>query len=407
MQKLLARQSTQGQNPIQEPMQQSLRKLTIAGLAGLLFCQCSFLPPPFGEEETEDQNELLLLLGLAGVQSNSTASYVAVTSLAGSGATGFVYFYQKASSGCGLTELQQITVGHDPYDLAIDSSGGFVYIANAADSNITRLQFDASSRQLINAATYTQNGAASTTPYGMAIHPSGFLYAADGSSTGSVGTFQKDSNGALSNIGTGYTSAAAYIWFTALDLNNQYLFATNFNGFADAGNDTIRSYSINQSTGALSFLNTYATQDKPWYVLRHPDLNTLYTTNYGSASVSMYTINSDGSLSTLGGGTVATGTNPIGISMNSNFAFVAPSGSSQINGYTVNASSGELASLATTSTDATPYGLKLTNDGSCLYVARPAAGSVAIYNVSSTGSLSLETTISAGPGPRFIDILQQ
>src|SRR5579885_1753701 len=110
---------------------------------------------------------------------------------------------------------------------------------------------------------------------------------------------------------------------------------------AAQGDATISAYNATLSSGSLAALgNPLATGKMPFAIALTPSLNGMFVDNYGSNSVSAYSINSDGSLSAATG-TAATGSMPMGMAIDptGKFLFVANQGSSDISVFSLNGTS--------------------------------------------------------------------
>lgn len=401
-----------------------LSYLAVFITATLLIQHCSVLSFLPGQSEDEDPDlAIFALLALAGIGSAAAASaggdttgnardYFVSTSLI-NGNTGTVHLHRALVDGsCLLEQTSSAAAGNNPYDLIIAPDGNHVYVANAGSSSITPYSIDYTAANLTALTNATVNGPAATVPYGMSVHPNGFLYVADGNASGSVGMFSRDAaSGLLTGLSPNdFIAAGNYMWYSALSNDGNYLYASHFNGFGDAGNDSVYIYNVNTSTGALSLSTTVASQNQPWYVAVHPSGSYLYVSNYGSASISMYAINSaTGALTGIGGGSVGAGTNPIGLAVGSSLAFVANNGAGTVFSYTIDSSTGALTFASSVNVGTpNPYGLALNSSGTCLYVAQTdeSAGTstdrISIYSVSSGGAMTLVDSLSAGTGPRFI-----
>lgn len=382
---------------------------------------------PDDDEKDADRDRQWTALVLAALVANNAATstardrFVIATSLLNGGATGQVFLFRKAADSCDLTQTHQINTGRNPYDLIVSPDSEQVYIALDGDSAIAPFRIDASAEQLVSLGTVAQAGpSANPVPYGMSIHPDGrFLYAADGANPGAVAAFNRDTaSGTLTaQSPTAYLTAGANMWYATLSRSGNFLYVSNFNGFGDAGNDSVYGYSVNQSTGALTLLGSspFATQNRPWYIGRHLSQDWLYVSNHGTGSISMFQINtSTGALTGIGGGTIAAAGNPIGLAVGQRFLFAADNGGGNIYGYTIDQSTGALTANGTTNPGApVPYGLALDTDERCLYVARTDESGatsndvVSVYDVSTTGALSFRANLTAGLGPRFLAIVRR
>lgn len=362
--------------------------------------------------------------GSGGSSGSSTTQYAFVTSFIFNAASGQVIVFRKNADNCGFTQLATYAVGRNAFDLAYDFDG-FLYVGNDGDGDVSMFSFDKSNGTLTDRGRVNQssNGDASV-PYGIAIHPSGFVYIADGSRsgslTGSIGLFNQNSTtGVLTAQTPAFLNTGGQMYFPVLSTNGNYLYVTRYD------TDQVYQYSVNSSTGALSALGTatIASGNQPWEIVAHPSGNYIYVTNHdadnsGTDSISQYSINSStGQLSQIATA-VTSGNNPIGLAVNQNFLFAGSFGnnvgtvSGGVYGYSINQSTGALTATAQGSVAlAAPgvYGLQLDRDGRCLYVARSnynttsAGGDITIYNVNTTtGELTLHGNIAAGNGPRFI-----
>lgn len=388
----------------------------------VVFClhSCAFLPG--GDRDAAQDDPLWTLLALAVLVNSGDPvrdRFVITTSLLNGAASGQVFLFRKATDSCDLVQTHQTTTGRNPYDLIISSTGDHVYIALDGDHAIAPFAIDATTEQLTALSLSGQAGTVATTPYGMSIHPNGrWLYSADGSSPGSVASFDRDIvTGTLTpQSPTPFLAAGNNMYYATLDRSGNFLYVSNYNGAGDPGNDTVYGYAVNQTTGALTSLGApVATENRPWYVARHPGQDWLYIANQGTGSISMYQINtSTGALTPIGGGTVSAAGNPIGLTVGQSFAFAGDSSGGNIYAYTIDQSTGLLTPNGTTNPGApVPYGMMLDTDEKCLYVARTdenAATStdvLTIYDISASGTLTFRSNMTAGVGPRFPAIVRR
>jgi 6-phosphogluconolactonase (cycloisomerase 2 family) len=143
----------------------------------------------------------------------------------------------------------------------VDKTGSFLYTSNSGGSIYA--YSIGSGGALSNQTIYTPNGRL----YDMVIDPTGkFLYIADNGDTSNgsdpgyvIGFSINTSTGALTLInkiqaGTGTMSVA-------LDPSGQFIYAANSNSANVSG------YSINASTGVLSSIGTYSAGGGPWSIV--------------------------------------------------------------------------------------------------------------------------------------------
>jgi len=137
---------------------------------------------------------------------------------------------------------------------------------------------------------------------------------------------------------------------------------------ANNGSATVQTYSVNQSTGALTSIGTAATGTQPHGVSYDPTGRFVAVVNNSPATVQTYSVNqSTGALTSIG--TAATGTNPRSVAYDPTGRFVAVAnlGSATVqtylasnfalgNGTAVNLESRSLRILDTTASTSTTTG---------------------------------------------------
>jgi YVTN family beta-propeller protein len=234
-----------------------------------------------------------------------------------------------------------------PWSVAVDPSGKFAYVANEggfAPTNVSMYTINATSGALTSMGVIAAGGRAVS----VTVHPSGnFAYVADVS-----------------------------------------------NGFAGENND-VSMYTINATTGALTFMETIATGLSPSSIGIDPSGKFAYVTNSGSNDVSMYTINATtGALTSIG--TIAAGKGPgsVVVDPSSKFVYVTNSGSNDVSMYTINDTTGTLTSIGTIPAGMSPSSIAIGPPGKFAYVANSGSNSVSMYSIdAATGALTLIGTI--------------
>ena len=170
-----------------------------------------------------------------------------------------------------------------------------------------------------------------------------FLYATNQGDTGAAGLYVYSINngtGALTRIETVATdnNPRALVVSPAGD----YLYLTNI------GSNTVCSYSINPSTGHPTKIGSYWTGTNPYKLAISPDGKNLYVPNFGGVSYSSYSIAS-GALTTIQD-KAASGANPTSFAVHPSGSFVygacaASGATSSINQYSRNAVTGVLTPI--------------------------------------------------------------
>jgi len=191
---------------------------------------------------------------------------------------------------------------------------------------------------------------------------------------------------------------------------------------------TVTAYSLNLGSGLLKSSNGALTQTgksanagtQPTVLLFDPKQSFAYTANFGSADITTFTVNKDGSLAVAQASTKLTSaTRPVNLAMDpgAHFLFVANEGDSTTPGNVSVFSIGSAGAL--TEAPGSPFSVHETspplpvlpvaplpvavgvsNQGNFLYVADQANNAILPFSFdSSTGALTAISGTCAGPGP--------
>ena len=166
---------------------------------------------------------------------------------------------------------------------------------------------------------------------------------------------------------------------------------------AAQSNQSIQAYSLSLGSGSLGEIgNMIATGVRPTAMAVTPAVSALFVSNTGSNSVTSYTINSDGSLTSVA--TTSVGKLPAGLAVDANgqFLFVANQGSSSISVFSINGAN--LAQVKGSPFTAIPPGTEVPTGpvavavppaGNYLYVANQFTNNVSAFSFDSAGALSI------------------
>jgi 6-phosphogluconolactonase (cycloisomerase 2 family) len=265
------------------------------------------------------------------------------------------------------------------------------------------------------AEAMTSNNTTGSTPTGIAVDPSGKFVLVTDSAGGGAGVllvFQFDPvaqtltqvTGSPFSMDANPDSAPSAV---AVDPQDQYVFGTNQ---FDAPNG-LTAFGINTGSGVLSPLTPplIATGPNPIWVSVDPLDRFVYVSNNTDGSVSGYKIGAGGALSALNGGTAFTAGFAAGaqvgylaIDPTGQFLYAADTFNNQVVGFTIGAVNGTLTpmttgfpvQLATTPTPgAGPVPVTIDPAGHFLYVGNTFNDTISIYSVDLTsGQLTQNTT---------------
>ncbi|HEV2699332.1 MAG TPA: beta-propeller fold lactonase family protein [Terriglobales bacterium] len=166
---------------------------------------------------------------------------------------------------------------------------------------------------------------------------------------------------------------------------------------ATAGDQTVKSYTINLTTGAIAQRgNAVPTGVQPQAMAITPDGNTVFIANASDNTISIYTRNSDSALTAVSCSAPQcnTGVNPVALAVDPSgqFLFAADEQSGDIAAFKIG--SGSLTPIGTTPTEtpgsftSSPSALAVSPSGNFLYVANSAANTVLGFSFDSNGVLT-------------------
>lgn len=299
----------------------------------------------------------------------------------------------------------QPTNGNQPNIVAVTPNNRFMYVGNQ-DGTIDAYLVNYDGTLVSVGAPFANAGSVS----GLAIDPAGqFLYASH--STGQqIRVFSiNQTSGALSAIGGNTVTLAGGSLPRGM--------ATDAGGHlyvALAGLDQVAQYSINSSTGALTSLGAaLATGSVPDRVAVSPNGAYLYVANWLGSSISIFSINGGGALTSQGTFAIAGDTRPLGMVVhhNSNLLIVAMNSANvndNVRVYSIGAN-GALTQVSTGTSGTSPAparsatGVTVDPSGNYIYVSNSGDGNITKFNINQgSGALSSAFTFGTGSAPRFL-----
>ena len=306
-----------------------------------------------------------------------------------------------------LTFKGTIAAGGNPASVAVDPSDRFAYVASIGDGSV----LGSVSMYTINADGLLTSIGTINEGYGtqsVTVHPSGKFAYVTNFSPGNVSTYAINTDGTLTfkaTIAAGTEPASV-----AVDRSGKFAYVANRGGGWDSDPSSISMYTIDTTTGALSLNGTLSptTWVNPSVVVVDPSGRFAYL---GSTPVSMYSIDTTtGTLTPIGtvdaGGFVTSLT----VHPSGNFAYATANCTPDFPGlagicdpvvspphvsvYTLNATTGVLASNGTAPTEQSPRSIAIDPSGKFAYVANYNSHSVSMYTIDAvTGTLTLIGTV--------------
>jgi 6-phosphogluconolactonase (cycloisomerase 2 family) len=301
-------------------------------------------------------------------------------------------------------------------DIAVDAQSAHLYLASAGDNEVAGFAIDATTGALAALARspYPAGAGAGAIP---AFSPDGkFIYVMDEGATGtgnnSVSGYSIGADGSLTAIpGSPFPVGAGmeptWIAFTP---DEKYAYV------ADTGVDLISAYSVSSTTGKLTALATptFAADEHPQDLTIDASGKHLYApvANGSTAgAVQAYTINADGTLTSLGSTPAGVGPLYLAIDPAAPFAYVASKGGAEVYGYKINQTTGALAALSpsffSTGAGSEPQFITIDPSGKFGYTANEGTANISGFAISSTTGLLAVVPGSpkpAGLKPIFVSI---
>jgi 6-phosphogluconolactonase len=290
------------------------------------------------------------------------------------------------------------------------SYDSFLYASNqSGGSALTRMRIDSSTGAItVLGTTATPNGS-----YGVEIDPTNSWVYTAGVSANQIAGFSIDhATGNLTAIPGTPIAAGAAVNGLAISSDSKCLIASNFSGGAGT---KVTSFSINQTTGALTKVADYTGGTNPGGIAIDPQNRFVYVANYGSNNISGYTINTS-TCSLVFINNYASGSSPDAISVHSNGKFVFTGNASASGGVTalsIDQSTGDLTLLNTyvTSNATNGSGVEIDKTGNQIYVTARGGGGAGLgkvwgYNINkTTGDLTVINSWATNDGPNDVRIL--
>jgi 6-phosphogluconolactonase (cycloisomerase 2 family) len=289
-----------------------------------------------------------------------------------------------------------------PFQSITDTTGRFLYTANAATNNITALQISNTDGSLSCLGTPAPAPPCTTTGLGTSTFPVGivedragkFLYVTNNTSN-NINGFSVGADGSLTPLSTPTFTTGTGPFFPAIDPSNSFLYVPN------NGAGTISIFSI-QANGTLTAVGSpvavgSGVSSGPAMIVIDPLNKFLYVTLNGDNKIAGLTIGAGGTLgAAVPGSPFSTGSGPVGIAMDAAGAFVVAvnQNDNTLTYYSLNSANGQLTPGRTVQTRSVPLLVNLYT-GTAAPVIAPKT--VEAANSGTSNDIS-SYTVNAGTG---------
>jgi len=222
-----------------------------------------------------------------------------------------------------LVNNSQVSTGVNPFSLAIDPAGKFLFVGNEGDpfgdpttpGSVQVFAINADGTLTAVAGSPFAVGGGDAFPTWLAVSPDGkFLFVS--SFDDKVYVSNIAGNGALSDNnsatlpGAGATPCDVCPSSVAVSVDGKFVYTAN------TGTDNISEYSV-AANGTLSHIGEVNAGTSPGVILPDPGGSLVYVSNFGSppanGSISVFTIGGTGGLSSVGAAMDASGSGTFGL----------------------------------------------------------------------------------------------
>ena len=286
----------------------------------------------------------------------------------------------------------------------------FAYVINASDSEIRAYGFDADG----NLAPLINTLSTGLVPHHVNVDPQGkFVYVSNHESP-FVSGYRLNADGSMvpmvpainGSPVTGSDPSENQPHWSALDTTRQFLYVVS----GHAAPSTLRAYSVDQTTGLLTFIagQSFSVGNHAHNVVVSPNNQFVYVASEGSGDVHAFSRNtSTGALTSVGSVSGLNGAAAVAVDPATKFAYVSYFNSVEV--FNIGAN-GALTRITPTSTFATgnaPHSLAMHPNGQFLYAANLNTSTVTVFRVDpNSGALTDIQTPSPATGtdPNFVTV---
>jgi len=350
---------------------------------------------------------------------------ISASDIAAAGTAAVTVFNSAPGGGSSNSLPFTVTTGAaDPQSIAMDPAGKFAYVldggCDGAGGYVSMYTINSTTGALASIGPPVSTNGFGVYPGSIAAEPSGkFVYATnegdpwgyEEGSNGSVAMYTINATtGALTSTGGVNGNCPGLCLPSSMVVDPSGKFAYVVTGGAGIPFN-VAMYTIEASTGALTSTGAIATGGVPVSVAVDPAGKFVYVAAQNitpglAGTVFMYTINTTtGALASIG--TIAAGTYPASVAVDPSgkFAYVANFGSNDVSMYTIDGATGALTSTGTIAAGTGPASVAVDPAGRFAYVTNFESNDVSMYSIdATTGALTSIGTVAAGSNPASIAI---
>jgi len=326
----------------------------------------------------------------------STTSFAFISNM-GSGTVSA--FAINNAGGISAVSGSPFTSGAGAEFMAMDQVHKFLFVSNQ-DAN-TVSAFSVNTGAGILTAAPGSPFAAGATPHGVAVDPLGKFVFVGNENDNTVSVFSINSaNGALTQVPGSPFTGATHPFGLTVSPSGTLLFVSSFNSNQGAGNNTVSTFTVDATTGALTPVAGPFATSSPAGITAPIGITTdgkfLFVGNHMAESVVALNIASSGTLTSVAplpspapACSVSCHNNPLRLAVDPQDKFIYWGNVQAGTLATFNINNGNLAFVSSVPTGQHPFGLAFDPSGSFLFVINKADNSISAFSVNSnTGMVS-------------------
>jgi len=300
----------------------------------------------------------------------------------------------------------QFVSGHPNPDIGVDPSSHYLYLASLNDGTVGGFMIDQTTGALtaLPGAPYAAGAGAGAIP---AFSPNGrFLYVMN-QTANTVSAYVINSDGSLSNVtGSPFATGVTTPTWISFTPNGSFAYVSG------SGSNNIAAFTTDANTGVLTPIASgiYATNDSyPADITIDTAGKHLYVPNKHGTTIAAFTINTDGTLTSVGSATTGSGTTFLQIEVNGKYAY-ASAGRATTNGlygYGIDATTGALTALTGSpyATGSQPLFVTVDPSGNYAYTANYGSANVSGFKINPTTGVPVSLgNFAAGTAPFVVSI---
>jgi 6-phosphogluconolactonase (cycloisomerase 2 family) len=260
------------------------------------------------------------------------------------------------------------TLGQQPYGMAADSTGNFLFVANSNSDTISAFTVGSSGALTPVAGSPFPVFAS---PFRLALDSTNTLLLASDNNSPQVSSFTVNSVGAVSRVGGSPFRALGVANWLTVNPSSQFLFASSSDALTTGG--AVEVFAIG-ATGSLSQVlpSLFPAGRNPQDLVLTADGAFLYVANQQDDTISAFSVGAGGSLVQISGSPFPGGSSPRALTIDSagKFLYIANSSSAKISVWSINSTTGLLTTVS-----GSPFGITAAAQDLVLVLIQQASAS--------------------------------